>query len=217
MDWIGSSGEQRKGQDGSVEYWWGRINNNYMKYEYSASEGSILSKSEALVVGPILAKIQERDGCILPPAVIDEGKSKTSPLYRKFIWDDHKAAHEHRLWQARQIIRSVIIIPVEDVADDIRTVRAFVNVRSTEKETRFKGKGYIATLDAMSDVEYRAQILQNALDDANTFKARYEAYKELSDIFAGIKKAEKKVEKVIHAAKKPHQRAGKKKAKKKAA
>lgn len=188
-----------------------------MKYEYAASECGVLSSTAAVTVGKILTQIEQRDGCILPKKIIEEAKPKTSPLHKYLTWDDSIAAEKQRLHEARMIIRSVIIVQVEDVADDVRTVRAFVNVRSTEKETRFKGKGYISTVEAMSDVGYRAQILQDALNDANAFKARYEAYKELSDIFAGIKKAEKKVEKVIHAAKKPHQRAGKKKAKKKAA
>lgn len=59
-----------------------------------------------------LTKILERDGCIKASAVVKEAKPKKSPIHDCFEWDDGKAADEHRLWQARHLIR-VTVVPYE--------------------------------------------------------------------------------------------------------
>lgn len=78
-------------------------------YEY-ASGYRINQKIQAKIVGEILEKIEKRDNTITPEAVIEEAKPKKSPIHGCFNWDDAKAANEYRLWQARNLIRSVVII-----------------------------------------------------------------------------------------------------------
>ena len=87
-----------------------------------------------------LAEIHARDGTLKPAAVIKEAKSSRSPLHHLFTWDDTIAAREHRLNQARQLIRvAVTILP----AVSNGPVRQYVSVSTMRKTAT---GGYLATL-----------------------------------------------------------------------
>lgn len=49
-------------------------------------------------------------GVLTPDAVIADAKKKDSPLHGEFQWDLKKAAYQHWLDQARELIRSVQIV-----------------------------------------------------------------------------------------------------------
>ena len=72
-----------------------------------------------------LEAIRERKGGRLrPPDVVKASTAPDSPLHPAFEWNDAKAAHQHRLDQARRLIRSVII-----VRPDEPQVPAFLHVK----------------------------------------------------------------------------------------
>ena len=48
-------------------------------------------------------------GRLTPAAVVDDAKDPASPLHDCFQWGDVKAAHAHRLDQARSLITSIRI------------------------------------------------------------------------------------------------------------
>lgn len=56
-----------------------------------------------------LERIREARG-LTAAAVVEESKPKDAPLHPAFEWNDKRAAHEHRLWQARQVIRCVQVV-----------------------------------------------------------------------------------------------------------
>ena len=63
------------------------------------------------------------DNALHAEDVVAAARDPLSPLHSKFQWDDSKAAHRYRLWQARQIIASVTIkLP------DGRATRKYINV-----------------------------------------------------------------------------------------
>lgn len=83
------------------------------KHTFSFRDGSRVRGVKPDVAGKELARIRKEHGGLEPATVVEEAKSPRSPLHNAFIWDDTKAAHEHRLWQARQLIRAVCIVPVD--------------------------------------------------------------------------------------------------------
>ena len=138
-------------------------------------------------VGERLEKIQkQRGGEILPGHVVDDAKSSRSPLHDLFEWDDREAAQQHRLNQARWIMRQ---ITVEITGDnkEARTTRAFVHVRTNDH------KAYTSVTRAMSDKDLRAQVVRRALDELNGWRQRYRNYKELAAVFAALDEVEVKV------------------------
>lgn len=157
-----------------------------MKYEYSANPSGTLSHAQAVIVGKELTKIEKQYGCIRPETVWKKARSASSGLHSFFVWDVKRAAERHWVEEARRLIRSVIIVPIEKEPMKEGTVRAFVNVSSNDKERRFKGRAYISMPRALSDPEYTQQLLQDALNEANQFRVRYEHLKALSKIIEAI-------------------------------
>lgn len=56
------------------------------------------------------------DGVLTPTVVVEDASNPESILHDQFEWDDAKAAHAHRLDQARVLIRSV---RYEEVITDV--------------------------------------------------------------------------------------------------
>ncbi len=53
--------------------------------------------------------VLEVDGRLTPERVLTDAKRPDSPLHKHFQWDNEKAAEQHRLDQARTLIRTVKI------------------------------------------------------------------------------------------------------------
>jgi hypothetical protein len=123
-------------------------------------------------------------GMLAPEDVVDEAKSQKHPLHAKFQWDNTQAAHEYRLWQARQLIR----VCVEVVASGLDPSPVFVSV-STDRG--HAGGGYRVTADVMSDAELRNQLLKDALFELNCFQRKYAQLRELAEVFSAARKISK--------------------------
>jgi hypothetical protein len=64
-----------------------------------------MKKEKSEVVSQVLTKIYEEHEEVTPGLVVLEATPKDSPIHDKFEWDNTAAAHEHRLSQARRLIR----------------------------------------------------------------------------------------------------------------
>ena len=61
----------------------------------------------AMQVEVALDELNRTHGHLTPDLVVQAAQYEQSPIHSIFEWDDGKAAHQHRLWQARRLIRSV--------------------------------------------------------------------------------------------------------------
>lgn len=129
-------------------------------------------------VGEELGRIHEDAGELTPTVVLKAARRKRSPLHDAFEWDDAKAAEDHRLWQARYLIGSVIIRSVE--GEDTPPVRAFVSVAAGT------GREYVPTVEARSDPFLREQILERACSEALAWRRRYSDLAEFAGVVAVI-------------------------------
>lgn len=105
-----------------------------------------MSKAQREVIAAELERIYVRDqGLLTPDAVVAEAKNKSNALHNFFEWTDRDAAHQYRLDQARQLIRSVRVnvttktTVIESVAyvhhPDLVSEQGYVSVRSiTERD-----------------------------------------------------------------------------------
>ena len=124
-----------------------------------------------------LQEVQVRHGGTLRPAdVVAFAEDGNTALHERFTWDDTKAAHEHRLWQARELIRvSVILLPGET-----EPVRAFVSL----KEDRAKaGGGYRGLVDVLLDPAGRKAMMMEAKAEWEAFTMKYKRLAELAPLF----------------------------------
>lgn len=131
-----------------------------------------------------LKRIADENGGVLKPeSVVEEARPKSSPLHKRFTWDNSKAAHEYRLWQARQLIR-VVVETIEGVKG---RHEVFVSLSNDRKEG-----GYRVMTDVLTDAQMRRQMIDDALRELEWFQNKYSRLRELSNVFTAIRKALKK-------------------------
>lgn len=93
------------------------------------------------------------DGLLRPEKVIIRAKNPENILHKYFEWDDTKAAHQHRLEQARSLIRSVTITHPEHKEV---VIQAFVSLPSD----RENGGGYRKVEEVMTNDFMRVQFFE---------------------------------------------------------
>ncbi len=129
-----------------------------------------------------LEAIGKRNGGLLRPCdVVEFAKDEKTALHSRFEWDDQKAGDSHRLWQARQILRIEVVV----LENDSKLVRAFVSLKDDRQE---QGGGYRLLTEVLSNKDLRAKMLNEALDEAELFKRKWERLVELKPIFEAIDK-----------------------------
>jgi hypothetical protein len=127
---------------------------------------------------------KKNHGLLVPEKVLDFARNPNTALHSRFEWDDAKASHEYRLWQARKVIRLEIVVltPSEGVIQQVdftvRPTRAYVSLR----QDRVNG-GYRGIEDVMKNETLRKQCLKDALKELKHFKEKYSFLKELAKVF----------------------------------
>ena len=151
-----------------------------MRKQYKAVPGSQLSDADAEVIGEELDLIQKVDKKIVPERVVEVAQNETSRLHKYFNWDDEDAAHQYRLEQARHLIRSITVEYIVE-KENKETIRAFYNVADEENK-----HAYVSLESVMSNADYRQQVIEKALREAEGWANRYRQYEELEEIVRAI-------------------------------
>ena len=133
--------------------------------------------SRRSVIETELQALYERDGQLTPGAVVEAGTPANAPLHTEFDWDDAHAAHEHRLDQARRLIRSVkiVVIQMENGGPISHQVRRWVAASQAEIPDLAPGV-YIATADL--DPLSRQLLLRRMAREMAALRRKYTAYPE---------------------------------------
>ena len=135
-----------------------------------------------------LAEIaREHDGILRPVDVVEAARPARHPLHSRFEWDDAKAGHAYRLWQARELIIQARVT----ITGGGKTVehRCYVSLGD---DRRADGGGYRQTVAVLSDADLRAQMLDEALTELRRVKARYSTLTELADVWEAMSRAERR-------------------------
>lgn len=149
---------------------------------YSWRPGSRI-KLDAQKAGAELSLIErETRSSLTPEAVLERARTANSALHDHFEWNDSIAAEKHRLGQAGDLIRS-IVIDVSKSNLSVQNVRAFVSVDQDGE------RSYISTARAMSDVDLRRQVVRQAWEDFEALRKRHAGLSELARIFEAIDEA----------------------------
>lgn len=150
---------------------------------YRIRPGTPIPASKAEVYGPEIHRLMN-EGRGQPEDIVEEARSESSPLHEHFEWDDAKAAHRHRISQARQLLQ-VIEIRVRTTGDAERDhVRVAHNIRLHGERT------YVSIDEIQASEEYQRLLVLQSIEDAERFAARYEHLDYLyGDAFAVFKRA----------------------------
>lgn len=130
---------------------------------------------------------KQNNGILQPEIVVEEARRPSSPLHSKFTWDDTEAAHQYRIYQARNLIR-VVVQMIPNTADSHERVWV-----SLKKDRENEGGGYRTLVSVLSDNDLREQLLQQAFEDMEYFQEKYSKLQELSEIFSAMKSVRVKI------------------------
>lgn len=117
-----------------------------------------------------------------PEVVVEAASAEDSPLHDSFDWNDTEAAKNWRLQQARMLIRATVTYEAVS-KDKLMPCRVFVSLTPDREKG---GAGYRLTSDVLSDAEHREQMLADAKDEMNRFRAKYRMLTELAEVFAAM-------------------------------
>lgn len=155
-----------------------------MKAEITSTR---IKRADLLVVQQEFTTLRHGKGGLTARAVVAAARGKSSPLHKFFEWDDNIAGEKHRLAQAAELIRVVLVVIQRDPKDKPRKVRAWVSVTKAGR-----GRRYYPTVEALSDAEYRQQLLTDALRELDAFRRKYETLSELAAVFEALDEMSKK-------------------------
>ena len=133
-----------------------------------------------------LKEIARRDGGLLrPAAVVEAAMDENSPLHSAFCWDDTVAAEKYRILQAQHLIRS-IRVEVEDCGEKIE-VPVFVGV-SADRDGSSAENPYRILEDMKQMPDLMRCAVNDAIEQLEALRIRYQHLKELADVWAAIAK-----------------------------
>lgn len=136
---------------------------------------------EKVTVADELQRLASLNEGILKPedVVMWASDNPDSALYGEFDWDDSHAAREHRIWQARQVIKRIVVMV--GPAGHQEAISAFVSLQG---DRAIPGGGYRITIDVLGDAEKRKLLLTQALSELRSWQRKYRDLKELAEVFA---------------------------------
>lgn len=132
-------------------------------------------------------KDRDDDGQVKAEVVVELASNPKHPLHGYFEWDDSKAAHDHRLWQARVLIARVRIVNPD--ASNPTPIPAFVSLVSD----RHDGGGYRSVADVLADPVSRDELERTAIGELAAWTERHRMLTELvAPVKRIIKRSRKK-------------------------
>lgn len=146
-------------------------------YEYRVKG---LQKVSAQVAGEIMEQLEQSEAGLSTASLLDASRDENAPLHGEFEWRDDVAAEQYRLNQAGGIIRNVYRITIE--TQEQAPVRAFV-------PTGERQNAYVSIATALTNEQWRKNLLEQAKRDMQAFSCKYRNITELSDVLTAMKKA----------------------------
>lgn len=135
-----------------------------------AKPGSMVTEEQVRDVGSVFLKLVNA-GKGSAEELVAAATDKESPAHRHFEWNDKRAAHQHRLSQARKYIRSFEVIS-KNVSTE--PIRAFYPVY---------GDGRYERIDkVVENVDLLQALIQDAKSSLITWTKRYEQLRDIGEM-----------------------------------
>lgn len=134
---------------------------------------AFLHKADASLVSAEITSIGES---VTPAQIVEKARDPSTELHKCFEWDDAIAAERHRLDQARQVVRHLVIR--ETIREDKPPIRFFFKPES--------GSGYQPTQIIVRNQDSYQTLLASALRDLEALRVKYHSLNELESVFEAI-------------------------------
>lgn len=130
----------------------------------------MIIKEKELVAEKLAELARQNGGRLTPNVVLEEAQDPGSVLHSLFEWDDTLAAHQHRIFQARQIITSVRVV----VTTENRKISTVYYVRDPEAEPT--EQGYVSIDRLKTDKDLARESIVMEFSRASSYLQRAKAH-----------------------------------------
>lgn len=146
---------------------------------YQFRPGSHVSKKlDAQSCGVFIESLHSR----APREIVEASRDKTAPTHSHFSWDITGNEAKMRVWEqeAGQLVRAILVYQDDQPAST--ALPAFVSIIKRDSDDR----SYVPTYEALSDADYRSQVLDEAKSALFAWRRRYHDLEELARVFVAI-------------------------------
>ena len=134
---------------------------------------------DAQVVGEALMSVREARGRLVAQDVVDIARPPKSALHQFFEWNDALAAEQHRLAQARLLIRSVVLVETAEHGE-ITPIRAFAKITTEEINS------YEPITMVMADKHLREAVLREVRSEIKSLRDKVSTFEELGQVLSAL-------------------------------
>lgn len=118
-----------------------------------------------------LSALKDSEGLLHAERVVTwAARHPNSALYNQFEWDNTVAAHQYRIWQARELI---VTVTYESGGPQMVSLSV----------DRVKGGGYREVSDVIKDRELSEIMLRDALAELDRIRIKYKQVKQLVPVW----------------------------------
>ena len=155
--------------------------------EVKWKRGSVFKADPAQALKEIESLNLKYNGFAPDGALVKHAKSKRSVLHHEFEWDDSVAGHKYRLQTEKKIKRSLVVVTdhMVDKESNPIEVRVFTSALVSDEDNTPR-RVYMNTFDMLEDPYGRQQLLEQAKQELEQFKRKYEMLSELSSVMKPI-------------------------------
>lgn len=123
---------------------------------------------------------RKKGGKLKPAEVVAYARDDGTALHSYFEWDDSVAAAHHRMWQARKLIRAVVVI--EEQTE--RHIKPLWSLSPDRKEG-----GYRSIEAIVKNQTHHEAMINMALKELQRWCTRFESIDDLSSLIAAVERA----------------------------
>ena len=153
-----------------------------IRWKRNANTGGVSASDAFDEIERVRAK---KGGDVAPEHLVEVARSKRNVLHGIFEWDDSTAATQHRITQARTLLRSIEVVYEELPERPMRSHEIVVRKKRGDDQSHTM---YRTTSEAMEDPITRDALIAEAIRQAMAFRRRFQNLRELQMIFEAIDK-----------------------------
>lgn len=139
------------------------------------SKSKRISGAKATIYGSELKRLaRTQNGKLETEFVVTKARSEVSPLHDAFEWDDAAAAHQHRLKQARTLIRDIVEVQIvpSPLGQEERVIHQFYSIKENEEQF------YVELATAVATPDYTMQIIDKLLNKIRETTSLLETFRD---------------------------------------
>lgn len=112
--------------------------------------------------------------------VVEDARDPSAPTHKCFEWDDTEAAKQHRLNQARYVLRCIV------TEVDVPGGKGPVSTRAFVRTIENNESGYNSVQVVLDSPSLREQVLAQALSELRAWQRKYSTLGELVEVFRAV-------------------------------